>query len=88
MQVMKTEMHVRVTWPSKEVDRKLPEGFDSLAMMLVRETHEKISTAAWKNEKLRKEFGELIKKEINKKCTHLCSKKNPSNLRMTSKKTC
>ena len=72
-------------WPSKSVEKKLPEDFDSLAKMLVRGTYKQIATAAWKNEKLRKEFIQLMEKEINRECTQLCSKKNPSILRMTSK---
>ncbi len=72
-------------WPSKSVEKKLPEDFESLAKMLVRGTYKQIATAAWKNEKLKNEFIKLMEKEINKECTQLCSKKNPRILRMTSK---
>ena len=81
----KVDVFVRVKWPSKEVERKLPEDLESLAKMLIRGTYKQIANAAWKNVKLRKEFEKIMEKEINKECTQLCSKKEPSCLRLTSK---
>ena len=80
-----TDVFVRVNWPSKLVERKLPEDFESLGKMLVRGTYKQIAVAAWKNLKLRKEFEVLMAKEINKECSQLCSRKEPSCLRQTGK---
>ena len=80
-----TDVFVRVNWPSKQVERKLPEDFESLGKMLVRGTYKQIANAAWKNLKLRKEFEVLMAKEINKECSQLCSKKEPSCLSQTGK---
>ena len=82
---MTTDVFVRVNWPSKLVERKLPEDFESLGKMLVRGTYKQIAVAAWKNLKLRKEFEVLMAKEINKECSQLCSRKEPSCLRQTGK---
>ncbi|CAH3154050.1 unnamed protein product, partial [Porites evermanni] len=43
------------------------------------------ANAVWKNEKIKKEIMQLVKKEVERECTHLCSKKNPSCLRKTDK---
>ena len=51
-----TDVFVRVNWPSKQVERKLPEDFESLGKMLVRGTYKQIAIAAWKNLKLRKDL--------------------------------
>ena len=58
----KVDVFVRVKWPSKEVERKLPEDLESLAKMLIRGTYKQIANAAWKNVKLRKEFEKIMEK--------------------------
>ena len=37
---------VRVKWPSKDAERKLPEDLESLGKMLVRGTYKQIALAA------------------------------------------
>ena len=80
-----TNVFVRVNWPSKQVERKNPEDLESLGKMLVRGTYKQIAIAVWKNLKLRKEFEVLMAKEINKECSQLCSRKEPSCLEQTGK---
>ena len=79
------DVTVKVEWPSKDQERKLPEDLESLGKMLVRGTYKQIVCAAWKNISARIAITELIAKEIEKETTLLCSKKNPSILRMTDK---
>ena len=45
----------------------------------------KIANVAWQNTSLKKELTELVQKDIEQECSHLCSKKDPSCLRKTSK---
>ena len=65
--------------------KNLPEDLTSLGKTLVRGTYKQIANAVWKNEKIKKEIMQLVKKEVERECTHLCSKKNPSCLRKTDK---
>ena len=76
---------IRVKWPSKDAERKLPEDFISLGKMLAHRTYKQITNAAWQDKSLKKELTELVQKHIEKECSHLCSKKDPSCLRKTSK---
>ena len=81
----RVDVSVKVKWPSKNKERKLPEDLESLGKMLVRGTYKQIASAAWKNANIKKELIELMSKDIDKECTQLCSKKNPSCLRKTDK---
>lgn len=72
-------------WPSKDAERKLPEDLESLGKMLTRGMYKQIPNAAWQYKSLKKELTELVKKDIEKECSHLCSKKDPSFLRKRSK---
>lgn len=79
------DVSIRVKWPSKDKERKLPEDLESLGKMLARGTYKQISNAVWKNASLKKEITKLLLKDVEKECSQLCSKKNPSCLRKTSK---
>lgn len=79
------DVKVRVTWPSKEKEIKLPEDLESLGKMLVRGTYKQIANTAWKVPKLKSELVNIILKEIEKETTSLCSRKDPSCLRNTDK---
>ena len=78
---------VKVEWPSKNAERKLPSDLESLGKMLVRGTYKQIANAAWKNLNIKKELKLLILKEINRECSGLCSRKNPSCLRSPDKES-
>ena len=78
---------VKIKWPSKDRERKLPEDLESLGKMLARGTYKQIATAAWKNPSIKKELTELMARDIDKECNKLCSKKNPSCLRKTDKES-
>ena len=75
------DVSIKVKWPSKDAERKLPEDLESLGKMLARGTYKQIANAAWQNKSLKKELTELVQKDIEKECSHLCSKKDPSCLR-------
>jgi hypothetical protein len=53
--------------------------------MLVRGTYKQIAHAAWKVPDIKDELNNLMLKEIEKETSNLCSKKEPSCLRKTSK---
>ena len=79
---------VRVKWPSKpDKEWKLPESLESLGKMLVCGTYKQIADAAWKNDAIRQELIELMARDVDKECTQLCSKKDPSFLRKTDKES-
>lgn len=80
-----TNVTVKVKWPSKEAERKLPTDLESLGKMLLRGTYKQIANAAWRNLQLKKHLQLLVLKEIDRECSCLCSKKNPSRLRSPSK---
>ena len=79
------DVSVKVCWPSKEVNRKLPEDLESLGKMLVRGTYKQMADAIWKNEHLKKDLVEHLKKDTERECSELCSKKKPSIFRKTHK---
>ena len=81
------DVTVRVKWPSKDKERKLPESLESLGKMLVRGTFKQIAQAAWKAADLKKELVNLMIKEIERETTNLCSRKEPSCLRRTDKES-
>ena len=82
----KVEVTVTAKWPSKVERKNLPEDLTSLGKTLVRGTYKQIANAVSKNEKIKKEIVQLVKKEVERECTHLCSKKNPSCLRKTERR--
>ena len=81
----KTDVIVKVNWPSKESLRKLPDDLESLGKMLVRGTYKQIAFAAWKNPGVNTHLRELMVKEISKEAAGLCSSKDPSCFRKTDK---
>ena len=48
------KVSVRVQWPSKDTERKLPDDLESLGKMLVRGTYKQIANATCKNPHIRK----------------------------------
>lgn len=84
-QTAKTSVNVRVVWPSKTVEKNLHPELESLGKMLVRGTYKQIANAAWNSKQIRRHLTVNILKEIEKECSNLCSKKNPSCLRSPSK---
>lgn len=80
-----TTVSVKVQWKSKTASRILPEDLESLGKMLCRGTYTQVARAAWRCEKVREQIIILFLKEIDRECTAMCSKKNPSILRKTSK---
>jgi hypothetical protein len=63
---------VKIKWPSKDRERKLPEDLEYLGKMLARGTYKQIATAAWKNASIKKELTELMACDIGKECNKLC----------------
>ena len=76
---------IKVKWPLKDAERKFPEDLESLGKMIAPGMYKQIVNAAWQNKSLKKELTELVQKDIEKECSYLCSKKDPSCLRKTSK---
>ena len=54
--------------------------------MLYLGTYTQIARAAWRNSKIREQLIKLFLKEVDRECGNMCSMKNPSLLRKTSKK--
>ena len=81
----KTNVFVKVEWPSKDRERKLPPDLESIGKMLVRGTYKQIANAIWKNMKLKRELLLNVMKDVDKECANLCSRKNPSCLRSPTK---
>ena len=78
---------VKVKWPSKNRERKLPVDLESLGKMLVRGMYRQIANAASKNPSINKHLRELMVRELEKEVTQLCSKKKSSCLRNTNKQS-
>ena len=53
--------------------------------MLVRGTFKQIANAAWHSKQIRKHLIVNVLKQIDRECTNICSRKNPSCLRSPSK---
>ena len=83
--VRKTTVTVKVEWPSKNAERRIPTDLEPLGKMLLRGTYKQIANAAWKIPAVKDQLVQLTQKEIEKKVSQLCSKKNPSLLRATDK---
>ena len=80
-----TKVTVKVKWPSKEAERKLPADLEALGKMLLRGMYKQIANAAWRNTELKKQLQLLVLKETDRECSGLCSKKNSNCLRSPSK---
>jgi len=78
------DVSMKVKWPSKDAKWKLPEDLEPLGKMLAHGTYKQIANAAWQNKSLKKELTALVLKDLEKECSHLCSKKDLSCLRKTS----
>ncbi len=61
-----TNVFVKVEWPSKNAERKLPSDLESLEKMLVRGTYKQVANAAWKNINIKKQLKQLMLSEINR----------------------
>ena len=57
------DVTIKVNWPSKKAERKLPDEFESVGKMLLRGTYKQIANAVWKNSNLRSK----LKKKSRKK---------------------
>ena len=76
-----TSVKVHIEWPSNRMERKVPEQLESLGKMLIRGTYKQIANAAWRSPLLKKELQLIALKEIDKECSAMCSKKEPSCVR-------
>ena len=83
--VRKTTVTVKVEWPSKNAERRIPTDLEPLGKMLLRGTYKQIANAAWKIPAVKDQLVRLTQKEIEKEVSQLCSKKNPSLLQATDK---
>ena len=80
-----TDVFVRAEWGSGPREKKLPECLSSLGKMLVRGTYKQIASAAWKCGEVRTYLIKEVLKSIHTECANMCSRKDPSLLRKTSK---
>ena len=79
-------LFLRHVQAKNRLDRKVPKQLESLGKMLVRGTYKQIANAAWRSPNLKKELQLLVLKDIDKECTSMCSKKEPSCVRSPDKK--
>ena len=80
-----TSVNVRISWPSKTVEKTLHPELESIGKMLVRGTFKQIANAAWRSKQIRKYLILNVLKQIDYECTNICSKKYPSCLQSPSK---
>lgn len=80
-----TSLKVHIEWPSNRMERKVPEKLESLGKMLIRGTYKQIANAAWRSSLSKKELQLIALKEIDKECSAMCSKKEPSCVRSPDK---
>lgn len=80
-----TSVKVQIEWPSNRMNRKVSEQLESLGKMLIRGTYKQIANAAWRSPILKKELQLLVLKDIDRECTAMCSKKDPSCVRSPDK---
>ena len=80
-----TPVYVRAEWESGEREKQLPQNMCSLGKMLVRGTFKQIASAAWVCADLRPHLVKKLLKTVHTECAFLCSQKEPSILRRTSK---
>ena len=83
--IARTSVNVKVLWPSKTLEKTLHPELESLGKMLVRGTFKQIANAAWNSKEIRKHLTVNVLKQIDKECSSLCSRKDPSCLRSPSK---
>ena len=83
--VNRTSVNVKVSWPSKTLERTLHPELESLGKMMVRGTFKQIANAAWNSKQIRKHLTIKVLKQIDKECSSLCSRLDPSCLRSPSK---
>ena len=83
--IARTSVNVKVSWPSKTLEKTLHPELESLGKMLVRGTFKQIANAAWNSKEIRKHLTVNVLKQIDKECSSLCSRKDPSCLRSPSK---
>ena len=81
----KTFVSVKVHWKSKESSKILPEDLEFLGKMLCRGTYTQIARAAWRCRRIREQIVVQFLKDIDRECSNMCSKKDPSMLRRTGK---
>ena len=81
----KTNVVIKIEWPCKTKERYLPEDLHQIGKMLCRGTYKQIANAVWRHLELRQNILQCIAKELDKECSGLCSIKQPSCLRETSK---
>ena len=81
----KTFVSVKVHWKSKESSKILPEDLESLGKMLCRGTYTQIARAAWRCHRIREQIVVQFLKDIDRECSNMCFKKDPSVLRRTGK---
>ena len=81
----KTPAYVRTELESGEREKQLPQNMCSLGKMLVRGTLKQIASAAWVCADLRPHLVKELLKTVHTECAFLCSRKEPSILRRTSK---
>ena len=63
----------------------MPKQLESLGKMLIRGTYKQIENAAWRSPFLKKELQLFALKEIDKECSAMYSKKEPSCVRSPDK---
>ena len=81
----KTFVSVKVHWKSNESSKILPKDLESLGKMLCRGTYTQIARAAWRCHRIREQIVVQFLKDIDRECSNMCSKKDPSLLRRTGK---
>ena len=80
-----TPVFVRVEWESGEREKQLPQSLCSVGKMLLRGTFKQIAAAAWRCYELKPYLIKEVLKSVHTECANLCSRKEPSLLRKTSK---
>ena len=80
-------VNVNVHWESKDSSRNLPDDLEPLGKMLCRGTYAQIARAAWRCNRIKEQIITLFLKDIDRECASICSKKKPSILRQTNRKS-
>ena len=79
------DMKGKVLLPKSLLSRSKFSGLESIGKMLCRGTYTQVANPAWCCSKVREHIIRLFLKESVRECLAMCSKKNPSILRKTSK---
>lgn len=80
-----TKVHLTVVYPSKTIRKELKDDYASLGKAIVHGSHQRIARAVLKNETLKKFIVEKILQLMTIQLNELCSRRNPSILRATTK---